>query len=374
MTIITMARIKPSNNISYVKNSNNVIFVKEVKKDVFFKTKVTKKKFIFDYVFGKEDDNIIIFENVWTQIIKDLLNGISNIFYVFGQTGSGKTYTIFGTKENNGLIDLLFQNLNEKKIFFKINCIEIYNDKCYDLLNKNIFIEENEFNDNICFRNITEEEVNNSNYKIIIKKIMNNRSVGKSSRNDSSSRSHIIIVIKLENCYFKIVDIAGSEKAKDALFDCKIAHRENCEINKAIFALKECIRSIKNNSKFIPYRRCKLTKLLKESFENRVKTYILGNVSEEYKNLGDTINTLGYILDIKKVNKIQLLKLEDNNLLKDRLQNLFIKKFDLDLKFVKEHKSILDNFKLKNKLNCNKLKYIINDEISILNKIKNIDT
>ena len=336
--------------------------------------KITKKKFIFDYVFGKEDDNIIIFENVWTKIIKDLLNGVSNIFYVFGQTGSGKTYTIFGTKENNGLIDLLFQDLIEKNISFKINCIEIYNDKCYDLLNKSNFIEENEFNENICFRNITEEEINNNNYKIIVSKIMNNRSVGKSSRNDWSSRSHIIISIKLLNSYFKIVDIAGSEKAKDALFDCKIAHRENCEINKAIFALKECIISIKVNSKFITYRRCKLTKLLKESFENKVKTYILGNISEEYSNIGDTINTLSYILDIKKVNKVQLLKLEDNKNLKDRLQNLFAKKFDLDLKFVKEHKSILDNLKLSKKLNCKKLKYIINDEISILNKIKNIDT
>ena len=69
----------------------------------------------------------------------------------------------------------------------------------------------------------------------------------------------------------KILDLAGSEKAKDSVYVNKKMFRENAEINKSILILKECIRALKNNHSHVPYRGSKLTKILKILLKENLK-------------------------------------------------------------------------------------------------------
>ena len=56
------------------------------------------------------------------------------------QTGTGKTHTIMGNKEYVGFFNILLEYLTDMKQKVNITIIEIYNDTCYDILNKNNII------------------------------------------------------------------------------------------------------------------------------------------------------------------------------------------------------------------------------------------
>ena len=83
--------------------------------------------------------------------------------------------------------------------------------------------------------------------------------------------------------------------------DNRIQYKENGEINQSLFALKECIRSLIDGKSYVPYRRCELTKMLRQSFEPESKTYILSTISQEMYNSHTTLDVLNYITDMKKI-------------------------------------------------------------------------
>ena len=64
-------------------------------------------------------------------------------------------------------------------------------------------------------------------------------------------------------------------------------------INTSLLALKECFRKI--NSAYIPYRRSKLTRLLKNVFEKKVNSVIITTIHSGYNFQNETSDTLSYI-------------------------------------------------------------------------------
>ena len=70
-----------------------------------------------------------------------------------------------------------------------------------------------------------------------------------------------------------IIDLAGSERAKDSKDHSKERMAETKEINSSLSALKECIRARTQASMpgagglHVPYRRSKLTLLMKDVFD-----------------------------------------------------------------------------------------------------------
>ena len=113
------------------------------------------------------------------------------------------------------------------------------------------------------------------------------RIIGKHRMNNSSSRSHTILTIKVESwknefpeniltSKFCLVDLAGSEK-QELTGTVGRQFKEAVEINKSLFTLRQVITALVDQSKtkdnppsaedsFIPYRDSKLTCLLKQSF------------------------------------------------------------------------------------------------------------
>ena len=100
------------------------------------------------------------------------------------------------------------------------------------------------------------------------------------------------------------VDLAGSERGHDSIYHNRCIYRENREINKSLLVLKECIRSLNKNSKHIPFRRSKLTSVLRESFTNKCKTLMISNISPSNAAYSDTMNTLHYSSNVKNLKKI----------------------------------------------------------------------
>lgn len=306
--VCVMARMRPSNtglnNNINVNSDKNCIDIKENKKDLMNNKIESVKHFNFDQVYDQDYDNDDLFNDFGMKITFNLVKKIDTTFYVYGQTGSGKTHTIMGNDKVPGILPLILKVLKKQNINLTFNCIQIYNNKCLDILNNNNEIYEREDNNGkIHLTNVKHLSLKTESVTNIINMIKQNRHIGISNQNNQSSRSHLLFRINNGNHFLNILDLAGSEKAKDSVYVNKDIYRENIEINKSILILKECIRSLKNNNSHIPYRGSKLTKILKDSFERKTESYILATMSPEKENISDSLNTLNYISDIKLIKR-----------------------------------------------------------------------
>lgn len=341
-------------------NEENIELFQE-KNNIYNKKYIEKYLFNFDKIFDIDYTNEDIYNEIGCQLIDNLIKNTNSVFYVYGQTGSGKSYTLLGDEinKNSGIIELILSQLIIRGIEFKYNGIQIYNNKCYDIFD-NTILKEYESNDgSIKFLNIKNRKISNisSCHNIaheissIIFNIKSKRYVGVSSSNDVSSRSHFIFEIYNNNNYIKIIDLAGSERARNGFNNNNF--KENANINLGILAIKECIRNI---GKKIPFRNSKITKILKETFNNKIYTYILSTISPLGKDLIDTIDTLKYITYLKKNSKKNycLPPLKHKNNCNQ------INKFNL----------YLNNELNKKSIEKTKLLYIINENIKSLKDLK----
>ena len=135
-------------------------------------------------------------------------------------------------------------------------------------------------------------------------------------KNDTSSRSHAICRIRIQNPskpaaedgILYLIDLAGSEAARDKATHGAQRMRETREINASLSVLKDCIRGkaeadvlAASNSKkkpHVPFRQSALTKVLKHVFDpstmRTCKTVVIGCVNPCLLDAGPTKNTLRY--------------------------------------------------------------------------------
>jgi kinesin family member 2/24 len=113
--------------------------------------------------------------------------------------------------------------------------------------------------------------------KGLIDEANRNRSVGSTAANSDSSRSHSIMQFALKRGSsdpadgrligkISFIDLAGSERGADTYDNDRQTRLEGAEINKSLLALKECIRALDGNALHVPFRACKLTAVLRDSF------------------------------------------------------------------------------------------------------------
>lgn len=261
--------------------------------------KVEKKRFGFDHIFDIDYTNEDIYYHIGRDLIDKFKKKKNSIFYVYGQTGSGKTYTLLGNDNNMGLLEMILSEMTTISDNIKYSGIQIYNGKCYDLFTNTILKECEKSDGSIHFLNMSNYNLP-KNVNNVIKSIKESRYVGVSSSNNESSRSHLIFQIINGDSYIQIVDLAGSERACQSVKNKFSNMRENSDINLSILAIKECIRSMTMRKK-IPYRNSKITKILKNTFTNKVHTYILSTITPLKSDIIDTRNTLKYISEMKNI-------------------------------------------------------------------------
>merc|ERR1712129_219848 len=94
---------------------------------------------------------------------------------------------------------------------------------------------------------------------------------------------------------YVFVDLAGNEFGKDVTTKDQNEEKERNEINKSLFALKECIRGLHKKKKFIAYRGSKLTMYLRRYLNgDGSKAIMITNIGPSQQFTKQTINTLKY--------------------------------------------------------------------------------
>ena len=132
--------------------------------------------------------------------------------------------------------------------------------------------------------------------------------------NDTSSRSHAITQIKIQEQGVKqcgkllLVDLAGSERAQDCQSNNKDRQAEGAEINQSLLGLKECVRALDqqkgqaSQGQHVPFRQSKLTMVLRDSFlaSEKVKIVMLTCICPGMSSANHTLNSLRYAERLKE--------------------------------------------------------------------------
>ena len=189
--------------------------------------------FKFDNCFSEHDTN----EELYFFQVKPILDLIFNqgivTIFAYGQTGSGKTYTM------NGIQNIAVKDLFERGIDYwenhgrnftvTVSMYEIYGGKLYDLLNDHQELKQREDKNNtIQIVGLREQFVDTDDAIIdLINQGNQMRTTHATKANDTSSRSHAITQIKIQEQGGKqsgkllLVDLAGSERAQDCQSNSK---------------------------------------------------------------------------------------------------------------------------------------------------------
>merc|ERR1719193_3034454 len=137
-----------------------------------------------------------------------------------------------------------------------------------------------------------------------------NRATSSTRMNETSSRSHAVFVFRLlcedrvthskKMSKLMMVDLAGSEKVKKT--EAQGQRLEEAKgINQSLSTLGRVIQGLTTNKGHIAYRDSKLTRLLSDSLGGNSKTCIIVTCSPCEYNVEETISTLRFGVNCKKV-------------------------------------------------------------------------
>lgn len=298
-------------------HDGHTVIVNEMKLTVDLTSYILQHKFYFDDAFGEHYSN----EEVYLQAAKPLVEwvfekGQATIF-AYGQTGAGKTFTMMGSGDIPGLYLLaaedIFSIIDSESygsgFHVWLSYYEIYCGQLFDLLNgkKRLHAREDSSH-KVCISGLTETQVPDVSSLMQVLDIGNAcRSKGSTGANPDSSRSHAILQLQVRDSMdeyvgrISFIDLAGNERAADVKDSDRQSRKEGAEINQSLLALKECIRSLDQESSFTPFRQSKLTHILKDSFTGKSKTCMIANISPNQNATECTLNTLRYADRVKEI-------------------------------------------------------------------------
>ena len=201
------------------------------------------------------------------------------------------------------MVKILSKKTHDRKVILNVSFMQLYNEKIFDLLNRDMFKPDKK--DGIFFGTKQRDEglkLKWNQYDVYtVENLMNvqcenvdeilhlfhfglsNKTLGSHSLNLTSSRSHTIFCITVEQVLasnpdntitskLQIVDLAGSERQSLTKTE-GVAQKESIGINKSLFTLRQVISALTEQVKkqtassdvYIPYRDSKLTCLLRQS-------------------------------------------------------------------------------------------------------------
>ncbi|KAJ5729754.1 P-loop containing nucleoside triphosphate hydrolase protein [Penicillium malachiteum] len=256
----------------------------------------------------------MIYEETAKPLLPYAWQGNIGTLFAYGQTGSGKTYTVSGMERL--IAKSLFDGTlaGERKIHVSI--FELAGNSAFDLLNSRapfMILEDSLGSTQLV--GIQEHHVQSTDDLLGLVDSANKfRQTASTEKNDGSSRSHAICRIRIENPapeavedgILYLIDLAGSEMARDICNHAADRMKETKEINISLSVLKDCIRGmaeLENTGKsskkpYIPFRQSTLTKVLKHLFDpdrsRACKTSVLACVNPSFLDTGATKNTLRY--------------------------------------------------------------------------------
>jgi kinesin family protein C1 len=339
-------RVKPKGDMNY---SESVVkypemSLKSCQDRHIFTIELNNSIFHFDKVFTESSSQFEIFKEI-KPFIQSALDGENVAIFAYGATNSGKTYTMNGPhynsslalSEESGILPRaafhIFEEvtrLQKLNVKFKISisAIEIYNENIYDLFSTreqeraslNIVTSQQNKLQMFVVKGVIWNEIKSKEDIINLTHLASStRRTDSTQFNESSSRSHAIFQLKIEQInsshnnqttlresYINIIDLAGSEKCmittmkdknKDEIELMKKIQNESNFINKSLTTLGRIVMMLadkKSNKMSIPYRESKLTMILQNSLKVSSKTAMIVTICSDHISLNQSKESLKF--------------------------------------------------------------------------------
>ncbi|KAI9393963.1 hypothetical protein POPTR_005G031500v4 [Populus trichocarpa] len=209
--IRVFCRCRPLNQVEITNGSNYVVEFDSSQDNELqiISSDSSKKQFKFDHVFGPEDNQEAVFAQT-KPIVASVLDGYNVCIFEYGQTGTGKTFAMEGSPENRGVnyrtLDELF---SREKWHYEIWSF---------LLEIKQTAEGTQEVPGLVETRVTGTE----DVWDLLKSGSRARSLGSTSANELSSRSHRLLRVTVKGVnlidgqktrsHLWMVDLAGSER------------------------------------------------------------------------------------------------------------------------------------------------------------------
>ncbi|KAI0205270.1 P-loop containing nucleoside triphosphate hydrolase protein [Astrocystis sublimbata] len=287
------------------------------------------RDFNFERVFDEKCNNGDVFDEI-SQLVQSVMDGKKVCIFCYGQTGSGKTFTMSKRTGDgdDGVIPrtqgMIFSEMERLKTLgweytVEGSYLEVYQDKLYDLLasrhSKPEPLAVDSIGDELKIKGHDFTLLNDaSDLDAMIQTADANRHVAATVKNDRSSRSHSILVLKVNGVKknedgevirtrkgtLNLIDLAGSEKPnKDGPPQ---VYKEGVEINSSLSYLRTVLSSLgQGKTEGVDFRSYTLTQLLRPSLGKGCRTLMFVMVSPLKENENETIRSLEFAKDAQKV-------------------------------------------------------------------------
>lgn len=285
-----------------------------------------KNRYTFDTTFAPGTQTEIFTE--LEDLIQSTYDGFNVTVFAYGQTGAGKTYTMYGPnpdpRADPGVvmrsIDKIFDVKKsygpQYKTSVHLSMVEMYNQNIIDLLG-----DDSKKAAAITVRKAADGEVilqgsefhpcsNTDEAWRFIDRAFVNRKTAATAMNSESSRSHLILRLRVNIHNTKsgqelkgkliLVDLAGSERVKNSLVEGDNL-KEAIEINKSLTALGDVMEKLTMGSKAPGYRNHLLTQVLADSLGGTAKTLMFANLSPATLCYGETKMTCEWATRARKI-------------------------------------------------------------------------
>ncbi|MDP2435863.1 MAG: hypothetical protein Q8P67_08985 [archaeon] len=314
-SIRVFCRIRPSQEVTVApSNFENKVTVLQ---------KGKKRRFDFDKVFGPDSTQEQVFGDT-KPLIRSVIDGYNVCIFAYGQTGSGKTFTMQGPPSNPGvnnraLLELftVTQDRADLEGFsydIQVSVFEIYNDAVFDLLqSKRTPLEVRQGADGMDVVGGSSRPVRSiDDVDKILQLGHKNRSTASTNLNEHSSRSHLLLRVKIvgqndltgeiTQGKLTLVDLAGSERLSRSGATGQAA-KETAHINQSLSSLGNVISALQQGGdQHVPYRNSRLTYLLQDSLgAGGSKTLMFIQVDSQDINAGESIQSLTFGMRVRNV-------------------------------------------------------------------------
>ena len=322
-----VVRCRPLTEKEKTSGFKEVVEMKDGKVSVSL-TNGTIKEFNFDAVYDWNSRQKDLYDNTFKSLVDSVMQGFNGTIFAYGQTGTGKTYTMQGVRndaELQGVIPNSFGHIfnyisesTNEQYLVRASFLEIYMEEIRDLLSKDQSkrLELKERPDcGVYVKDLSSFVTKNEKEIQQIMDVGNkNRSVGSTNMNEQSSRSHAIFIITIECSLndigdekkykvgkLNLVDLAGSERQSKTGAEGERLKEAN-KINLSLSTLGMVISALVEQKKsHIPYRDSKLTRLLQDSLGGNSKTIMVANIGPASYNIDESLTTLRYASNAKKI-------------------------------------------------------------------------
>ncbi|XP_023577461.1 kinesin-like protein KIF22 isoform X1 [Octodon degus] len=282
-------------------------------------------KYQFDAFYGERSSQQDIYAGSVQPILRHLLEGQNASVLAYGPTGAGKTHTMLGSPEQPGVIpralmDLLQLTREEGAegrpwaLSVTMSYLEIYQEKVLDLLDPasgDLVIRE-DCRGNILIPGLTQKPITSfTDFERHFLPASGNRTVGATRLNQRSSRSHAVLLVKVDQrerlAPFRqregklyLIDLAGSEDNRRT-GNRGLRLKESGAINASLFVLGKVVDALNQGLPRVPYRDSKLTRLLQDSLGGSAHSILIANIAPERRFYLDTVSALNFAARSKEV-------------------------------------------------------------------------